>query len=290
MNPVQFSRYISTPSTTTATSATDLEPPNAPPPPPPLSIPPSRARRQLAARLALHSKQNAQNSSSVNREHADSGESAGDQNPFAAAEDEDSDDGEGDFTIGDAEGEEDGKGKSQAGTSLSHGQESLLGGGSGKNVGIPSSSSGITFPPASASVLGRGRATFPSLWPFGGSSKASNSAEPWEAEMMEDASSKGHFRGWSANDEQSSDEDSDGEYGGAMFGDDRPRRPKRRLSSTTEAKRRTSLEDDDEDEVVHVGMAEVPEKSSEEKGGVGDDEELVEIQHTEMPGVAGGQQ
>ncbi|KAI9700034.1 MAG: hypothetical protein M1836_002568 [Candelina mexicana] len=33
-------------------------PPNAPPPPPPLNIPPSRARRQLAARLALHNKQN----------------------------------------------------------------------------------------------------------------------------------------------------------------------------------------------------------------------------------------
>ena len=228
----------------------------------------------------------------MNIEHADAGEPAGDQNPFAAAEDEDSDDGEGDFTIGDAEGEEDGKGKSHAGTSLSQGQESLLGGGSGKNVGIPSGRSGIiAFPPASASVLGRGGATFPSLWPFGGSSKASNSGEGWKAAEVEDAS-KGHFRGWSANDEQSSDEDSDGEYGGATFGDDRPRRPKRRLSSTTEAKRRTSLEDDDEDEVVHVGMAEVPEKGSEERGVVGDDEELVEIQHTEMPGhgVAGGGQ
>ena len=213
-------------------------------------------------------------------------EPARDSNPFAAEEDEDSD-GEGDFTIGDAEGDDDGKGKSHAGTSLSHGQESLLGGEAGKNVGIPSGRSGIAFPPASASVLGRGRAAFPSLWPFGGSSKASNSGERWEAEMED--TGKGHFRGWSANDEQSSDEDSDGEYGGAKFGDDRPRRPKRRLSSTTEAKRRTSLEDDDEDEVVHVGLAEVPEKSVEEKG-VGDDEELIEIQHTEMPGVEQAQQ
>ncbi|QSZ29583.1 hypothetical protein DSL72_004099 [Monilinia vaccinii-corymbosi] len=55
-----FSRYITTPSTTTSTS--DLSPPSAPPPPPPpLNIPPSRARRQLAARLALHGKQKALN-------------------------------------------------------------------------------------------------------------------------------------------------------------------------------------------------------------------------------------
>lgn len=222
----------------------------------------------------------------MNKEQANAGEQTKDQNPFAAAEDDDSD-REGEFTIGDAEGEDDGKGKAHAGTSSSQGQESLLGGKSGKNVGIPSGHSSITSPPASASVLGRGRAAFPSLWPFGGSSKASNSGERWEAEMED--TGKGHFRRWSANDEQSSDEDSDGEYGGATFGDDRPRRPKRRLSSTTEAKRRTSLEDDDEDEVVHVGMAEVPDKSAEEKV-VGDDEELVEIQHTEMPGVTGGQQ
>lgn len=281
--PIQFSRYISTPSTTTATSATDLEPPNAPPPPPPLNIPPSRARRQLAARLALHSKQNAQNSL-LDKEQADTGESAGDQNPFAAAEDSD---GEGDFCIGDAEGEDDGRDRAHTGTNSFQGQESQLGGESGKNVGTPSGHFGIAFPPASGSVLGRGRATFPLLWPFGGPSKAGNSGERAETEIQ--GTGNGHFTGWSANDEQSSDEDSDGEYGGAAFGENRPRRPKRRLSSTTEAKRRTSLEDDDEDEVVHVGMAEVPEKSAEERG-LGDDEELVEIQHNdEMSGVAGGQ-
>lgn len=224
----------------------------------------------------------------MNGEQAGDGENTGGQNPFAAEDDEDSD-GEGDFTIGDAEGDDDGKGKPHTtGTSASQGQESPLEGESGKNVGIPSSRSGIAFPLASASVLGRGKAAFPSLWPFGGSLKASNSAGRWEAEMED--TGRSHFRGWSANDEQSSDEDSDGEYGGAAFGgSDRPRRPKRRLSSTTEAKRRTSLEDDDEDEVVHVGMVEVPEKSAEEKV-VGDDEELVEIQHAEMPGIGGGQQ
>jgi hypothetical protein len=229
----------------------------------------------------------------LNKEQeAAAGEPPRDLNPFAAEEDEDSD-GEGEFTIGDGEGDDDAKGKAHtAGTNISQGQESLLGGEAGKNVGIPSGRSGIAFPPASSgSVLGRGRAGFPSLWPFGGSSKASNSGERWEAEMED--TGKGHFRGWSANDEQSSDEDSDGEYGGAKFtgvDDGRPRRPKRRLSSTTEAKRRTSLEDDDEDEVVHVGLAEVPEKSGVEEKGVGDDEELVEIQHAEMPGVGHAQQ
>jgi hypothetical protein len=285
--PIQFSRYISTPSTTTATSSTDLEPPNAPPPPPPpLNIPPSRARRQLAARLALHSKQNAQ-VSTLSREQADAAEQARDPNPFAADEDDDSDDGEGDFAIGDVEAEDNGKGKSHAGTSLAQGEASLLGGETGKNVGIPSGRSVVTFPPPIASVLGRGTAGFPSLWPFGGPPKPKNNEERWEAELED--TDRGHFRGWSANDEQSSDEDSDGEYGGATFGDGNQRRVKRRLSSTTEAKRRTSLEDDDEDEVVHVGMAEVREKGLEEKG-VGDDEELVEIQHAEMPGDGGAQQ
>ncbi|KAI9675490.1 MAG: hypothetical protein M1829_003294 [Trizodia sp. TS-e1964] len=40
-----------------SSSQSEHSPPDAPPPPPPLNIPPSRARRQLAARLALHSRQ-----------------------------------------------------------------------------------------------------------------------------------------------------------------------------------------------------------------------------------------
>lgn len=120
----EFSRYISTPSTTTATSSTDLEPPSAPPPPPPpLNIPPSRARRQLAARLALHSKQNAL----ANGEK--DGSSSGQHNslnPFATEEDDDSNsDGEGDFTIGDLEVEEEGKGHLPPGTGLVGEKESL---------------------------------------------------------------------------------------------------------------------------------------------------------------------
>src|SRR5277367_5699051 len=86
MIQLQFSRYITTPSTTTATSGADLDPPLAPPPPPPpLVIPPSRARRQLAARLALHSKQNSEKALSSNGNEP-SAESAGppkNLNPFA---------------------------------------------------------------------------------------------------------------------------------------------------------------------------------------------------------------
>ncbi|KAK6613258.1 sit4 phosphatase-associated protein [Botrytis cinerea] len=91
-----FSRYITTPSTTTSTS--DLSPPSAPPPPPPpLNIPPSRARRQLAARLALHSKQKLVNGEKVEGEER---ESKG-INPFQVEGEDDeegsSDDDEGGF-------------------------------------------------------------------------------------------------------------------------------------------------------------------------------------------------
>ncbi|KAF7938781.1 uncharacterized protein EAE98_001119 [Botrytis deweyae] len=85
----EFSRYITTPSTTTSTS--DLSPPSAPPPPPPpLNIPPSRARRQLAARLALHSKQKLVNGEKAEGEER---ESKG-VNPFQV-EGEDDEDEEG---------------------------------------------------------------------------------------------------------------------------------------------------------------------------------------------------
>ncbi|TGO30574.1 hypothetical protein BPAE_0004g00300 [Botrytis paeoniae] len=85
----EFSRYITTPSTTTSTS--ELSPPSAPPPPPPpLNIPPSRARRQLAARLALHSKQKLVNGEKVEGEER---ESKG-VNPFQV-EGEDDEDEEG---------------------------------------------------------------------------------------------------------------------------------------------------------------------------------------------------
>lgn len=110
----QFSRYITTPSTTTATSqaGSELEPPSAPPPPPPpLNIPPSRARRQLAARLARH-KQSAENAAENGGIEELEKEGSDNLNPFATDEDDDEDIGDDhdEFTIGDLEVEEEGKG------------------------------------------------------------------------------------------------------------------------------------------------------------------------------------
>ncbi|TVY86628.1 hypothetical protein LAWI1_G006914, partial [Lachnellula willkommii] len=159
-----FSRYISNPSTTTATSGSEMEPPSAPPPPPPpLNIPPSRARRQLAARLALHSKQNAENV-------AENGELSEKQhrknlNPFAADEDDDSDNDDGDFTIGDLEVEEEGKGHLPAGTGLVGNEETIIAEPSKIIVGNPSDDT-HTFP-SNPSNHKATRAGFPSMWPFG---------------------------------------------------------------------------------------------------------------------------
>lgn len=61
--PQQFSTTTSNPSiplsalSTFNTSTTSSPPTDPPPAPPPLNLPPSRARRQFAARLALHSQQ-----------------------------------------------------------------------------------------------------------------------------------------------------------------------------------------------------------------------------------------
>ena len=293
-NQPQFSRYITTPSTTTATSS-ELEPPSAPPPPPPpLNLPPSRARRQLAARLALHSKQNAE--LSLEHSKGDGAEQRKDVNPFATDEDDDSDEEDKDFTIGDLEVEEEGKGHLPAGTGLVGNEQALLGRDPvlEKNVGIQhlassrplssgpeigsqwnSSGAGSSFDDRSA------RATFPLLWPFG-------------AKAETGGNDRNHFRGADRenadNDEmQSSDSDSDEDN--HDFGDvGQPRgvSGKRRLSVTTEAKRRTSIEDDDEDEeVVHVAMAEahIEPEGRNEVGGDADDGEIVEIQHAEMQGV-----
>lgn len=185
------------------------------------------------------------------------------------------------------------------------------------HVGNPESSSEIVDSLESTSAT---RATFPSMWPFGqqrsiGSHDYIISGTHREQERQRHAlgNSEGHrnhTRGARTNadldDLQSSDEsasdDSDDEYnaragiamgaaasgafgagaGAGAYDSGKGKEKnsgKRRLSSTTEAKRRTSLEDDDDDddegEVVHVGRSE--------------DEELVEIQHTEMQGVEGGE-
>lgn len=276
-----------------------MEPPSAPPPPPPpLNIPPSRARRQLAARLALHSKQNALINGSSDNLDSSSSHNKG-LNPFATDEDDESnsDNEEGDFTIGDLEAEEEGKGHLPPGTGLVGERESLdaldLGqsrdGEGDKNVGdpfhhrheiLPGSSVVVSSSPAPApSKPAQG---FPNMWPFGGGK--------WNNTQGAGAGSGGrkkiriHETSAPADDvEQSSDDDSDDGFG--LGGDGKSGR--RRLSVTTEAKRRTSLEDDDEDEeVVHVALAE----ARDERGVVEEREEgeLVEVMHAEMQGVEGG--
>ncbi|KAF4834129.1 Extragenic suppressor of kinetochore protein 1 [Colletotrichum siamense] len=93
-------------------SSSSLNPPSIPPPPPPpppLNIPPSRARLQLAARLAMHQKNNA--AAATSREDGDEdgkddkGEDEGERlkNPFAddeEDEDADSDDDDNDGNHG----------------------------------------------------------------------------------------------------------------------------------------------------------------------------------------------
>lgn len=294
INQLQFSRYITTPSTTTATSSSDLDPPLAPPPPPPpLVIPPSRARRQLAARLALHSKQNAEKALSSNgsEPQAEKADPRKNLNPFATEEDDD-DDGREDFTIGDIEIAAEGKGILPPATVLT-GQQvplddlslDLEENGRNNHVGI-SKSSTIT------------RANFPSMWPFGQNNRSSHDYEVSAAyrekerererarvrmnlssgnlDIVHDRNASGTNANESftqSSDDSGSSDDSDDEFatraGIAGAKGKGGRRP-----STTEAKRRTSLEDDDEEEVVHVGRA-----------AAGDDDELIEIQHTEMQGV-----
>jgi hypothetical protein len=295
---LQFSRYISTPSTTTATSS-DLEPPSAPPPPPPpLNIPPSRARRQLAARLALHSNQNAEanlETSEAEKEHRKN------LNPFATEEDDDSDDEHKDFTIGDLEVEEEGRGHPPAGTGLVGKHEPLLGGDGSqeKNVGIEhlaansSSTSSVDTgslwngSSAGSSSDRRSRTKFPLLWAFG----AKMEGLDWNRHQSKGASKThaDHYQFQSSDSDSDEDTNDFGREGQACRG-------KRRLSVTTEAKRRTSLEDEDEDdEVVHVALTEAAEELRWDVGGVAhvqrkeksdtegeaDDGEMVDHHHAE---------
>jgi hypothetical protein len=279
-NP-QFSRYITTPSTTVATSSADLEPPLAPPPPPPpLNIPPSRARRQLAARLALH-KQNADNSTNGGEHDTEKAEHRQNINPFATEEDDDEDDQE-DFTIGDLEVEAEGKGMLPPGSALT-GQQATLdelvlqdleGDLPNDHVGIINSKSD----PNDST-----RASFPSMWPFGHVQRLGREHDRDAQDRFHVDGEEGFDRSHStgaddsqSSDDSTSDEDEDS-FGAGIRGDKKTGNGKRRRPSTTEAKRRTSLEDDDEDEgdVVHVGKER-------------DDEDLVEIQHhSAMQGLEG---
>lgn len=254
-----------------------------------MNITPSRARRQLAARLALH-KHNAETGENGKQEEVEHQKNL---NPFATEEDEDSDnDNDGDFSIGDLDGEDDGRGLL--------GQDAEQGNGS-KHVGIPSNHHHLaSILSSTTTITGLGRAAFPSMWPFNTTSntspKSSSSGNFAVGEDRYNAHSylylrSGHGTGEnSANDDDVQSDDSDDSDEGRAFGggDVEGYKGKRRLSATTEAKRRTSLEDDDEDEeVVHVAMAEADVEAGMGKGAVkeGDDEELVEVHHAETQGV-----
>ena len=246
----------------------------------------------------MHSKQNQSDSVTASGENGDKAEQQHRKNlnPFATDEDDDSDnedENERDFSIGDLDVEDDGKGL------LGEGGEDK---GKNVNVGTPPAMSSNTST-STTTPLGIGRASFPSMWPFGantspkghqGASFAVDGGRQDATEQEQD-----HFRGSSANgdgvqsDESDSSNSSDEDlgYGDRERGDRETEfgsdgQGKRRLSVTTEAKRRTSLEDDDEEDgVVHVGL-EVGKEAVSEREGV-DDEELVEIQHAEMQGVEG---
>jgi hypothetical protein len=230
---------------------------------------------------------------------ADRSEHKKNLNPFATDEDDDSDNEDKDFTIGDLEVQEEGRGHLPAGTGLVGIDEPLLGGDEGheKDVGIQhlessSSLSSSAFEngnqwnrsgAGSSSTERTGRAKFPLLWPFGA-----------KLETI-DGNNRNHFRGagyMHADDNQLQSSDSDSDEDNHEFGGEGQSEGvggKRRLSVTTEAKRRTSLEDDDDDEeVVHIAMAEAhTEGEGKEKVAEGetDDGEMVEIQHAEMQGV-----
>jgi len=266
----------------------------------------------------LHSKQSAEHSSNGNDLDTEQLEHRQDLNPFAADEDDDEDEQE-DFTLGDLEVEAEGKGLMKPGTVLVGQQatldelelelEEVAGGNVDLHVGIPESNSEANL---NMNSMSENRASFPSLWPFGqqGHSSGSHNSmaigtyrvqERHRLAMKQNGDDRNHGRGARINadsdDTQSSDgsasDDSEDEFnsragiaigpgtsGASAYESGKGKdgkSGKRRLSSTTEAKRRTSLEDDDDEEgeVVHVGRA--------------DDEELVEIQHTEMQGVESGE-
>jgi len=300
-HPSQFSRYITTPSTTTATSTTtsapaDLDPPVfAPPPPPapaPLNIPPSRARRQLAARLARHTQTAHEPANDTNGESASSAppekSSSQSRNPFA---DTDSDD--------ELESESDGAWALRRGgpgpgpdpePEAAEGFEDLDD-DDDDHVGVPLrdlpavSSYLRSFPSLSPPEGWKGtisdggeavdegvaaprpvspvRGGFAGLWPFGqgarGQREEGSEGRGRDGEGGEEMGNVADFFGQSDSD--SSDEGFDGvgerEASGEFKGE-RGRRP----SVTTEATRRTSL--DDEDEVV---VGEVEGKKAEVPGG-----------------------
>ncbi|OBT67046.1 hypothetical protein VE03_04462 [Pseudogymnoascus sp. 23342-1-I1] len=267
---MSFSRYISNPSTTTATSETtapsDLDPPAfAPPPPPPLNIPPSRARRQLAARLALHQKQqDTSNGDDATDKDPDAIEAAANPNPFA---DTDSDD---ELTIEnvsgaavetsawDMDGPEEGKVIVEEGFEDNFGDgvdavRALQVSGDSGSKAVGSTEEVGNGEPATTAASGEQEtdsasrsSNFSGMWPFNHASRGHRRRSVGERYGRKEEGND--FFGESDSD---SDEGFDGigEREASGDFDSRGRKP----SGTTEARRRTSLDDE---EVVEVGRGE----------------------------------
>ncbi|KAH7027840.1 SIT4 phosphatase-associated protein-domain-containing protein [Microdochium trichocladiopsis] len=244
-------------------SDSSMKPPSIlppPPPPPPLNIPPSRARLQLAARLAMHQKNAATPSAqSAEVEDFEDDDDAGRKrdededdlrDPFgddAAEDDEDSDDGPG---TGDAEswnsasrgswwrgalgrgtGEKFGDGRDDSDSDKERGEagdadddDEEFGDFAMPEVDKDASDTGVIVKPLPVHPPhqqgAKGSSPFTSLWPFGSKDKEKQRARDSEEGSAPD----------------SLDE---------MTGDDGSK-----IKSTHEAKRRTSIEDPDDEEVV----------------------------------------
>ncbi|KAM0254858.1 hypothetical protein ACHAQJ_006350 [Trichoderma viride] len=205
--------------------------PPPPPPPPPLNIPPSRARLQLAARLAMHQKNNqlAQASSATVHDDNDDDDDDNLEDPFGDGEadlDDDLDDemsnnlGRGAWWRGvvgrrsglEEDDSDDDDDEEEFGDFAMAEEEKAGEGQDGDNVVLKPLA---VHPPRESS---RGLS---GLWPFG------SRAEKDKDETKGDAD--------------------------ARTAEERDEEPEKRAVEVKEAQRRTSIEDDDDDDEATVG-------------------------------------
>ncbi|KAI2615732.1 SAPS-domain-containing protein [Hypomontagnella submonticulosa] len=241
------------------TSSSSMDPPSVPPPPPPpppLNIPPSRARLQLAARLAMHQK-NAATTSTQSENNQDTDDTRSDREPNSTLRNPFEDDGEDDVDddSDDGLGEDDNNAESWGAGSRGNWWRSALRRsrerfGDGRDdsdsdkdeptggdeedeefgdFAMPevdkdgsNEKSGVIVKPLPVHPPSQSQKTSPftSLWPFG--SKDKEKQKPKDEETPEKTENPGEITG------------EDGE----------------RIKSTHEAARRTSIEDPDDEEVV----------------------------------------
>ncbi|KAK7218222.1 hypothetical protein V2G26_006225 [Clonostachys chloroleuca] len=205
--------------------------PPPPPPPPPLNIPPSRARLQLAARLAMHQKNNqATEASSATLHEFDDEDDSNIANPFADGDDDFDDDDDQD-TLGDS-----GRGAWWRGVVRRPGNDDFkdsddendhdddeefgdfaMAGDEKANNDSPEN---LVLKPLAVNPAKEGSRGLSGLWPFGAKSEKEKHAEE------DDTKAQGIATGVE-NDSSAS-----------------------HPPQVIEAKRRTSIEDPDEDEVV----------------------------------------